>query len=724
MRCLRSSRSIAASAPRLRSLITLSALPLLMVGASPRWVGAQQMTVTQEVEDPYIWLEEVEGEEAMQWVLEQNERTRSELKAHPVYQTLFDSTLEILTSTDRIAYPSIHGDMLYNFWTDAEHPRGIYRRTTWESYLNGSPEWDVVLDMDALVADEGTPWAFRGMTCLLPEERLCMVSLSPGGSDAVEVREFDVEAKYFVDGGFTVPVSKNSVAWVDQNTLLVSHNLDPEYVTSSGYSRAARRWERGTALDAAPIVLEAGTNDMGVFVSTQETAEGPMTVVARLITIFDTDMQLLRNGVLVPVDIPSDAQLAMVGDQLVLKLVSDWEVGGHTFAEGAVVSANLQEYLAGQRNVELVLRPDERSTINGISATKDYLLVNQFTDVQGKLIRYWREGDTWVHEAMDTPPMGSVYPRAMSVHHNRFFFTFDSFTQPTALFLAEEDGSVREVTSLPHQFAADGLVVEQHHATSADGTRVPYFVVRAEDAPMDGTNPTLLYAYGGFQISSTPAYLGLQGKAWVEGGGVYVLANIRGGGEFGPSWWKAALKENRQRAYDDFIAVGEDLVARGITSPDHLGIMGGSNGGLLVGAAMTQRPDLFNAVVVQVPLLDMKRYHKLLAGASWMAEYGNPDIPEEWAYISQYSPYQNVHEGVDYPRPFIFTTTRDDRVHPGHARKMAAKMMSQGHEILYFENVEGGHGSGVTPEQQAESMALSFAYLHLQLKGPARPVSE
>jgi len=311
--------------------------------------------------------------------------------------------------------------------------------------------------------------------------------------------------------------------------------------------------------------------------------------------------------------------------------------------------------------------------------------------------------------------MGAVMPGASSVRNNRFFFMFHSFTTPTTLYLAEEDGSVREVRSLPDQYDTEGLVVEQHHATSRDGTQVPYFVVRAEDAPTDGTNPTLLYAYGGFNISSTPAYLGVQGKLWVENGGIYVMANIRGGGEFGPSWWKAGLKENRQNVYDDFIAVAENLIERGITSPEHLGIMGGSNGGLLVGVAMTQRPDLFGAVVCQVPLLDMKRYHTLLAGASWMAEYGNPDIPEEWAYISQYSPYQNVHAEVDYPRPFIFTTTRDDRVHPGHARKMAAKMMDQGHEVLYFENVEGGHGAGVTPEQQAESIALSFAYLHQQL---------
>ena len=666
-------------------------------------------------DDPFLWLEEVEGDRAMEWVLEQNELSRAELRAVPGYQSLYDNTLEILTSTARIAYPSIRGDMLFNFWTDSDSPRGVYRRTTWQSYLSGNPEWEVVLDVDALVAAEGTPWAFRGMDCLLPAERMCLVSLSPGGSDAVEVREFDLAAMDFVQGGFTVPVSKNSTAWVGENTILVSHNLNEEYVTTSGYSRAARRWERGTALEDAPIIAEADENDMGVFVATQETSRGQLTVVARLITIFETEYQFLQNGELVTLDVPSDARMNLVADQLVLQLVSDWTVGGQTFNEGSVVSANLDDYLAGERNVELVVAPGERSTINGISATRDYLIVNQLTEVQGQLFRYWREGGRWVSEAIDTPPMGDVGIRSSSVRHNRFFFTFNSFTKPTTLYLAEEDGSVREVRTLPDQFSPEGLVVEQYQASSKDGTRVPYFVVRAGDAPTDGTNPALLTGYGGFQISSTPSYLGAFGKGWVEGGGVYVLANIRGGGEFGPSWWKAALKENRQRAYDDFIAVAEDLIARGITSPQHLGIMGGSNGGLLVGAALTQRPDLYGAVVVQVPLLDMKRYHKLLAGASWMAEYGDPDVPEEWAFISQYSPYQNVREDVDYPRPFIFTTTRDDRVHPGHARKMAARMLSYGHDVLYFENVEGGHGAGVTPEQQAESMALTLAYLHLQL---------
>ncbi len=702
---------IPACAPR-------STLLLLALLITPRLMPAQQS------DDPFLWLEEIEGERAMAWVLAQNAVTRAELTALGNYDRLYESTLELLTSSDRIAYPQISGDRIYNVWTDADNPRGVLRRTSWESYLAGSPRWEVVLDIDALAEAEGMPWAYGGMNCLLPDERLCLVALSPGGSDAVELREFDLEAGEFVEGGFFVPVSKSTTAWIDENTLLVAHNLDEEYVTTSGYARAARRWTRGTPLDEAPVVAEAALDDMGIWLATQETSAGPTHLVLRLVTIFDTEVNLLRGGNLVPVDVPSDAQMGLLGDRMVLQLVSDWTVGETTFQAGSVVSAVLDDYLAGRGEVELIVDPDERSTINGFATTRDHLLVNQLTDVKGRLFRYWREGDAWVHDEIAVPDMGAVDVGATSVHDNRFFFTFSSFTQPTTLYLADEDGAVREVRSLPAQFDAEGLVTEQYFATSADGTRVPYFVVRPENVAMDGENPTLLTAYGGFQISRTPSYLGATGKAWVESGGIFVLANIRGGGEYGPDWWKAALKEHRQRAYDDFIAVSEDLIARGVTSPDHLGIIGGSNGGLLVGAAMTQRPDLYDAVVIQVPLLDMRRYHTLLAGASWMAEYGDPDVPEQWAYISEYSPYQNVHPDVDYPRPFIFTTTRDDRVHPGHARKMGALMQSQGHEVLYFENVEGGHGSGVTPEQQAESLALTFAYLHLQLGPGSRPISE
>ena len=704
--------------PIVRGTLRLTVLLITMVLTNTVPVEARQG------QDPFLWLEEVEGARAMEWVLARNAETRAALRALPGYDEAYRNTLELYTSDDRIAYPSIRGDRLYNFWTDAEHPRGIYRRTSWDSYLSGEPEWETVLDVDALAEAEGIAWAYSGMTCLRPDERRCLVSLSPGGSDAVEVREFDLATKQFIADGFRMPVSKNTVAWVDENTLLVSHNLEPSRTTTSGYSSAVRLWRRGTPLESAEILAEAERDDMGMWVTTQETSTGDVTMVNRLVTIFDTEYSILRDGRLVTLDVPTDAHMVLLGDRMILQLVSDWTVGGRTFRQGSVVSADLDDYLAGERAVELVVEPGERSTINGIATTRDHLIVNELTDVQGRLSRYSYEGGRWRSEPIETPAMGNASIASTSSEDDRFFFTYSSFTQPTTLYLAQEDGSIREVRRLSAQFDADGLTVEQHFATSKDGTRVPYFVVRPEALPMNGQNPTLLYAYGGFQISLAPSYLGALGKGWVENGGVYVLANIRGGGEFGPAWWKAALKENRQRAYDDFIAVSEDLVARGITSPDHLGIMGGSNGGLLVGAAMTQRPDLYNAVVIQVPLLDMKRYHELLAGASWMAEYGDPDVPEEWAYISRYSPYQNVKPDVEYPRPFIFTTTRDDRVHPGHARKMAALMESMGHDVYYFENVEGGHGSGVTPEQQAESLALTLTYLRNQLGATPRPVSQ
>ena len=692
--------------------IVLAAILLVIAAAQ---LGAQ------EVEDPFLWLEEVEGERALEWVAARNAESMAVLGEFAEYQTIYEQTLEIFTSSDRIAFPAIRDEDLYNFWTDADHARGIYRRTSWDSYLSGDPEWELVLDLDALVAEEDVPWAFRGMNCLAPEDRYCIARLSRGGSDAVEAREFDLAEKRFVEGGFRIPEAKMTTAWVDRDHLLVASALGDFPVTTSGYAAAVRLWERGTPLEDAEVIASSESTDMGMWLENMHTPVGDEPMVIRLKTIFTSDVHLLRDGELVPVDVPDDATALVSGDQLVIQLVSDWEVGGELYREGSIVSAGFEGYLTGSRDLEVVIEPGPRSTVNGIRTTRDYLLVNQLTNVQSQLLRYHRDGGRWVMEEIDTPPMGAVGLGSTSTDHNRFFFTFSSFTQPSTLYLAEEGGDITEVRSLPDQFDAEGLVVEQQWATSADGTEIPYFLVRAGNMPMDGSIPTLQTAYGGFQISRTPSYLSATGKSWVEAGGVYVLANIRGGGEFGPSWWKAALLENRQRAYDDFIAVSEDLIARGVTSPDHLGIMGGSNGGLLVGAAMTQRPDLYGAVVFQVPLVDMKRYHKLLAGASWMAEYGNPDIPEQWEYISKYSPYQNMKSDVEYPRAFIWTTTRDDRVHPGHARKMTALMMSQGHPVHYFENTEGGHGSGVTPEQRAKSFALTMSYLFRQLVTDRRP---
>jgi len=505
---------------------------------------------------------------------------------------------------------------------------------------------------------------------------------------------------------------------------MVATDFGPGTMTTSGYARIAKLWQRGTPLSEAETLFEGQEDDMSVGVGAWRTADRTFNVVTHRPAFFDARLHVLENGELTPIDLPLDASPTFVRDRMVVYLRSNWEVGGRSLPAGSLVHIGFDDFLDGSRDFDVLLEPTERQTVSGVRATRDYLLIGMLDNVQGELRRYaYRDGE-WSFETVPAPEMGSIGVSATSPFTNRYFFTYSGFTQPTTLYLADEDGSVREVRSLPEMFDAEGLVVEQHEATSADGTAVPYFVVRAEDTPLDGSNPTLLHAYGGFEISRTPGYGAVTGAAWLERGGVYVLANIRGGGEFGPDWHRAALQENRQRAFDDFIAVGDDLVERGITSPQHLGIMGGSNGGLLVGVAMTQRPDLFNAVVVQVPLLDMRRYHVLLAGASWMAEYGDPDDPAQWEFIGRYSPYQQLREDVDYPRPLITTTTRDDRVHPGHARKMAARMEEMGHPVLYFESMEGGHGAGVTNEQRAHLQGITYAYLWEQLAGGAVAANE
>jgi prolyl oligopeptidase len=665
--------------------------------------------------DPFLWLEEVEGARALQWVEQQNAATLAELEASPHYAPIFQRTMQILDSRDRIAFPSIMGDRLYNFWQDAQNPRGLWRRTSWESYLSGEPRWETVLDIDALARDEGVPWSYGGATCLEPEFRRCLVRLSRGGADAVEVREFDLQTRRFLADGFRLPEAKQSVAWVDRDRLLVGTDFGAGTMTASGYARTARLWQRGTPLASARTLFEGEQGDVGVWVGSWRTADWTMNFVIHRPSFFESSYHLLQGDQLVRLELPLDADPALVRDRLVVYLRSPWEVGGRTHDGGTLVHMAFDDFVAGSRSFETMLEPGERQTVRGASATRDYLLVSMLDNVRGELRRYSYRDGRWSYETVPAPEMGSIGVAATSPHSNRYFFTYSSFTQPTTLYLADDDGRVRRVRNLPAMFDAEGMVVEQHEVASRDGTRVPYFVVRHQNTRMDGSNPTLLYAYGGFEVSMTPSYAAVTGAAWLERGGVYVLANIRGGGEFGPDWHRSALLENRQRAFDDFIAVAEDLVARRITTPRHLGIMGGSNGGLLTGAAMTQRPDLFNAVVIQVPLLDMRRYHTLLAGASWVAEYGNPDDPAQWEFIGRYSPYQNVRPDVRYPRPLFTTTTRDDRVHPGHARKMAALMESLGHDVAYFENTEGGHGAGVTSEQRARMQAVTFTYLWEQL---------
>ena len=675
---------------------------------------AQQAAPTQAA-DPFLWLEDVDSPKAMEWVNAKNAATLAELTKSPLYEPMFQRTKKILDAKDRIAFPQIMNDRIYNFWQDADHQRGLWRRTSMKDYLGGNPVWETVLDVDAEAKTDNLPWAFGGVDCLEPENRRCLVRLSRGGSDAVEVREFDVETKEWVRDGFTLREAKSSTGWVDENSLLVGTDFGAGSMTSSGYARTVKLWKRGTPLTAAQTVLEIPAADMGLFVSSYDAGGRKYFRLSHQKNFYESAQYLYEKGKLVKIDVPADADPYLLRSQILVFVRTPWEVGGRKWNTGSLIAMDVDAFLAGKREFRLVTQPGPRESIDGVSVTRDFVLVSVLNNVKGELRRYRFENGEWRFEKIPAPEMGTVSVSATSPYTNAHFFSYTSFVQPTTLYFADEKGAVREVKRLPVMWDSSGMKVEQFDATSKDGTKIPFFVVRQEGQRADGTNPTLLYAYGGFELASTPSYATTMGAAWLERGGTYVLANIRGGSEFGPQWHRAGLKENRQRIYDDFIAVAEELIARKITSPRHLGIMGGSNGGLLVGVALTQRPELFNAVVVQVPLLDMQRYSKLLAGASWMAEYGDPDKPEEWAYISKYSPYQNVRPNLKYPKVLFTTTTRDDRVHPGHARKMAAKMESMGYPFFYFENTEGGHGAGVTSDQRAKSIAITYVYLWQQL---------
>ena len=671
----------------------------------------------QDYDDPYLWLEEIEGEKALEWVEERNQLTNELLSAHPLFDPLRERILEILNSDDRIPFPSIIGEHLYNFWQDNENPRGIWRRTTWNSYLTGTPDWETVLSIDSLAEEEGVNWSYGGAIFLPTDYSRALIRLSRGGADAVEIREFDLENETFIEDGFFLPEAKQSVDWLDENTLLIATDFGEGTLTTSGYARIAKLWTRGTDLSEAKTLFEGEKTDVTVGVGSYKTADRTYGVIIHRPSFFEARSYILMDDELIRIDLPEDSSPALMADRLIVRLRSPWEIGEDLYPEGALISINIDRFLAGDRDFRIILEPGERSTVRGMTATRSALLVNMLDNVRTELRRYTYDNGEWNYEKIEAPEFGTVSFSATSHTTDRFFFVNSGFTHPTTLFMAEDDGSTHEVLSTPAMFDAEGLTVAQYEAISRDGTGIPYFIVHPKDIEKDGSHPTLLSAYGGFEISRTPSYNPTVGAGWLEREGIYVVANIRGGGEFGPEWHRAAQRENRQRAFDDFIAVAEDLIERGFTSPERLGIQGGSNGGLLVGAAFTQRPDLFNAVVCAVPLLDMLRYHTLLAGASWMAEYGNPDDPDDWEFIKEYSPYHNLEDNQPYPRVLFTTTTRDDRVHPGHARKMAAKMEDMGYPVFYFENTEGGHGAGVTNEQRALMSAITYTYLWNELTG-------
>jgi prolyl oligopeptidase len=702
----------------------LAVAPLLLFSA---FIAMPQTPASPDSTDPHLWLEDVQGDKALDWVRERNAHSQKLLTAQPEFERTRAQLLDVLNAKDRIPAVTRRGDWLYNFWQDEKNKRGLWRRTTLAEYRKPAPQWETVLDLDALGQAENENWVWGGANCLGPAYRHCLISLSRGGADAKVVREFDAAKKEFVNGGFTLPESKGDVDWIDADTIYVATDFGPGSMTDSGYPRVIKRWKRGTPLAAAATVFEGESKDVAVHVSVDLTPGFERTVFYRSLDFYNSKVFLLDHDAqgdkLVPLDIPSDASPAFLRDTLLLSLRSEMAVGEQRFPAGSLLHTNANAYLRGQRKLAALFTPTATRSLSGYTATKSHVLLNIIDNVAGKLEQWHKSGDTFTRREVKAPYPGSLGVSALhdplvkdDPFAEAYWLSYTDFLTPDSLYLrSTADDQLELLKSRGALFDSTGMRAEQRFATSKDGTKVPYFVVWPKDAKADGENPTLLYGYGGFEVSLKPWYSGGFGRSLYRRGGVLVVANIRGGGEYGPAWHQAAVKADKQRSYDDFIAVAEDLIAHKITSPRHLGIMGGSNGGLLVGATVTQRPELFNAVVCQVPLLDMRRYHTLLAGASWMAEYGNPDLPEEWAFISKYSPYQNVKPGVRYPRVLFTTSTRDDRVHPGHARKMAARMLAEGHDILYYENIEGGHGGAADNEQRAHLQALEFSYLWLQL---------
>ena len=676
-------------------------------------------TMAHAQEDPYIWLEDVTGDKPMAWVKEQNAVSVKELEGRPEFKQMHERLVAIYNSRERIPSVSKRGDYLYNFWQDAQNPRGVWRRTWLEEYRKKDPKWEAVLDIGKLSADENEKWVFKGASCLYPDYTRCLVTLSRGGADAAEIREFDTVTKQFVKDGFVLKESKGSADWRDRDTLYIDRDFGPGTLTTSGYPRQVKEWKRGTPVDSAKLVFEGKESDVGVSVNVIEEKGRRYEMISRGITFWESEDFIRVGDKFVKLDTPRDSTVSAANGMLLVQPKSDWKLPKGTYASGSLLAFPLDSFLDGRARQPTVLyEPTERAALRSYVVTRDMILLDILDNVKSKVVEMRRKGDRWVSTTVKVPPSSVVSVAALDRHEsNDYWMTVTSFVEPTTLYLAKPGDADREkMKFLPAFFDAKGLKTVQYETTSKDGTKIPYFAVMREDTKLDGSNPTILYGYGGFEVSMLPNYSGTIGAGWLEKGGVWVLANLRGGGEFGPKWHTVALRENRQMAYDDFIAVGEDLVRRKITSPKHLGIMGGSQGGLLVGSTFVQRPDLFKAVVCQVPLLDMQRYNKLLAGASWQGEYGNPDEPKDWAFISKYSPYQNVKKDAKYPRIFFWTTTRDDRVHPGHARKMVARMKEQGHDVLYFEYTEGGHGAGSTPAQQAYLWALTYTYFWNELK--------
>ena len=681
--------------------------------------GVLHAQPANDMADPHAWLEEVEGAKALDWVKARNAATKAELTVAPAFAELEARILAVLDSDVKIPTVSKIGDHYYNFWKDAQHVRGLWRRTTLAEFRKDQPQWETVLDLDALNKAEGTAWVWKRVECLAPAYRRCLIGLSPGGSDAEVTREFDLVTKAFVPDGFFRPQAKGRLSWIDIDTVYAITDFGPGSFNKAGYSRFVKEWKRGTPLASATTIFEGPADNIGygLYARRDHTPGFVRDFVLHYLTSRDTVLYQRQGGMLKKIEAPDTATKLVHREWLTIQLREPWQVDGRTYVAGALLATRFDDFMAGKRYFDVLFEPAERASLSEITWTRSQLILNVLEDVRSRLSVLTPGKDGWASAPFaGAPAMDHVSVRAVDeTDSGAVWMTTTGFLTPTTLSLVEVGRTPEIIKATPAFFDDTQAVVEQHFATSRDGTKVPYFVVRAKDMPFDGSTPTLMTGYGGFGVSRLPKYSGAVGRGWLEKGGAYVMANIRGGGEYGPRWHQAALKAKRHKAYEDFAAVARDLVARKITSARHLGIQGGSNGGLLMGNMLTQYPQLFGAVVVQVPLLDMRRYHKLLAGASWVAEYGDPDKPAEWAFLRTFSPYHLFDANKSYPPTLFTTSTRDDRVHPAHARKMMARMLEAGKNVRYYENMEGGHGGSANNRQAAYTNALAYTFLWDQL---------
>lgn len=697
-----------------------SLLSLSSASAIGQTAGNTSEANTMASDDPFLWLEETRSERALAWVGQENERVDQTLASDPRFAQLQAEALTILDAKDRIPGVRFTPYGLVNFWQDAANPRGLLRVTTLESYRTANPTWQTILDVDALAKAEGREWVYQGMSCLPPAETRCLVALSDGGKDATELREFDVTTRSFVKGGFVLPESQGSAQWVDENTLLVSRDFGDGTITESQYPFTTREWKRGTPIADAREIFRGDAKDVSSGAGLLRDAAGTVhgRVARRGVSFFESETYLWHAGEWTKLDMPLKSSLnGIVDGRILFSTDVEWKTDGQVFPADSIVSADLAAFKADPNAAPktLVWKPEARQTKQSTAITGDALYVSLLDNVRGRVLRYDFDNGKWAARPIALPQNATVGIAAASDENGQVMFSSTDFLTPSQLYFSDGTSAPTVIKTSPARFDAEGLEISQFEATSKDGTKIPYFVVSKKGVTLDGSTPTLLYGYGGFQSSSLPVYSGTIGKLWLEKGGAYVLGNMRGGGEFGPEWHQTAMGANKQRTWDDFIAIGEDVVARGLTSPRRLGIMGGSQGGLLVGTAFTQRPELFNAAVVQIPLFDMLRLPFIGRGASWVGEYGDPRIPEQRAWIEAYSPYQKLVKGVEFPTPFFWASTADDRTHPSHARKAAARMKANGQPYYYYEDMTGGHSGGVDNAQRAKLQALQYVYLMQRL---------